>query len=293
MKILYYTSSATGSGNLVLGISIAHALRRCGVHADFTILTSGLQFAGLADRMSVRHIEIPFEDEAQLSPGAYPSSELFKAVTAFNPDVLIVMMHWFMFSSFIQELPCRKVFLSRQVDERFFSMDLGGTTLAFRPGDWDLTLAIEPFPTSQPFRKIDPIVIRNQDEIFPREKALKVLGLKEGRKHCLFAFNGAPGEFEENKKTYSYLEDVGYSMVYSTNFQGGLFPVVDYFNAFDMIVCGAGYNAFWEAVFFEKEAIFIPYPRRFENQAWRVENCQDYAFTRNGADELVEMMLGM
>ena len=32
---------------------------------------------------------------------------------------------------------------------------------------------------------------------------------------------------------------------------------------------------------------------REENQFWRVEECQEYAFDRNGADELVELVLGM
>ena len=54
------------------------------------------------------------------------------------------------------------------------------------------------------------------------------------------------------KKTYSYLEDEGYQMVYSTNYKGGLFPAVDYFNAFEMLICGAGYNSFWEAVYFDR-----------------------------------------
>jgi hypothetical protein len=202
-------------------------------------------------------------------------------------------MHWFMLSSFIRELPCRKVFLCRQVDERFFRMKLPAGDLAFRPQDYDLALAIEPFPTSQPLRRINPIVIRNWDEILPRKEALKKLGLSEAGNHCLFAFNGEPGEFEECRKMYSYLGEEGYQMVYSTNYQGGLFPAVDYFNAFELLVCAAGYNAFWEAVYFQKEAIFVPQQRRFENQSWRVSECQDYQFTRNGADELVDLILGL
>ena len=99
--------------------------------------------------------------------------------------------------------------------------------------------------------------------------------------------------FEETKKMYSYLENEGYPIVYSTNYQGGLFPAVDYFNAFEMVICGRGISAFWEAVYFQKEAIFVPQQRRFENQAWRVAECQDYVFTRNGADELVELILGL
>ena len=154
-------------------------------------------------------------------------------------------------------------------------------------------MAIEPFPTDQPLRRINPIVIRNRDEILPRKEALRKLGLTETGNHCLFAFNGKPGEFEDARKMYSYLGDEGYQMVYSTNYKGGLFPAVDYFNAFEMLICGAGYNAFWEAVYFQKETIFVPQQRRFENQSWRVEECQEYAFERNGADELVELILGM
>jgi hypothetical protein len=172
-------------------------------------------------------------------------------------------------------------------------MPIGGKTLAFRQQDYDLALSIEPFPTSQPLRQINPIILRNRDEILPRQRALAELDLADEGHHCLFAFNGKPGEFENVKKMYSYLGDEGYQMVYSTNYQGGLFPAVDYFNAFEVLICGAGYNAFWEAVYFQKESIFVPQQRRFENQSWRVDECQDYVFERNGADELVELILGM
>ncbi len=293
MKVLYYTTGASGSGHQVIGISIANALRRRGGDHSFTILTNSGTFADLFETMGVAHQEVPAEDEMQLSPESYPSSALYRAVVELNPDVLVVTMHWFMLASFIRELPCRKVFLCRQVDERFFTIPMGAKTLAFQARDYDLALSIEPFATDQPFQRIDPIVIRNRNEILPRAAALQKLGLRESGTHCLFAFNGKPREFKEVKKMYSYLEDEGCQMVYSTNYRGGLFPAVDYFNAFEMVICGAGYNAFWEAVYFGKEAIFVPQQRRFENQSWRVEECQDYEFTRNGADELVELILGL
>lgn len=293
MRILYYTTGASGSGNLVLGISIANAFRRRGVEHTLTLLSSSPNFTDLADRMGIRHREVPFENETQLSIEAYASSALYKAITELNPEVLIVNLHWFMLSSFIRDLPCKKVFLCRQVEERFFTVPLGEKALAFCPEDYDLSLSIEPFRTSQPLRRINPIVLRNRSEILPGKDALRKLGLTEGGNHCLFAFNGKPGDFKRMKKTYSYLEDEGYTMVYSTNYKGGLFPAVDYFNAFEMLICGAGYNSFWEAVYFHKEAVFVPEQRRFENQFWRVEECQEYAFERNGADELVELILGI
>ncbi len=141
--------------------------------------------------------------------------------------------------------------------------------------------------------QINPVVIRNRNEILSKKDALAKLGIKKRGKICLFAFNGRPGEFERIKKDYSYLEDVGYQMVYSTNFKGGLFPVVDYFNGFDLIICGAGYNAFWEVMYFRKEAIFVPVWRRFESQRQRIQECGDYFFEENGSDQLVDIMMNL
>ena len=56
----------------------------------------------------------------------------------------------------------------------------------------------------------------------------KKLNLHGNKNVCLFSFNGKPGEFKDIKKRYSYLEDAGYTMVYTTNYDGGLFPAVDY-----------------------------------------------------------------
>ena len=54
----------------------------------------------------------------------------------------------------------------------------------------------------------------------------------------------------------------------------------------------AGYNAFWEARYFGKEACFAPFPRHFEDQYHRVRVNSDYVPKENGADELVKRLLG-
>ena len=91
----------------------------------------------------------------------------------------------------------------------------------------------------------------------------------------------------------SHLEDEGYSVVHTTNYRDGLFPIVDYYNAFDLIVCSAGYNSFWEVMFFEKEAICVPVERRFEDQQRRFRECRNYYFDDNGADQMVDLILGL
>ena len=294
MRIVYYTSATTGSGHIVLGLSVYNGLSRRGLDCDYTILTTG-SFTRLADRFGVSTVTIPGENEKQLGPGKWEESELHAALSRLEPDILIIDYSWFTLHHFIDTLPCKKIFICRQIHDSFFSIPLKEGELLFRPSSYDKVLSIEPFESAIDFEHIEPLIIRNRDEILSREEARYALGITDSNdsRVCLFAFNGKPGEFEEKKKMYGYLEEEGYRMVYSTNFDGGLFPAADYLNGVDLLICGAGYNAFWEAVYFEKETIFVPVKRRFEDQRLRVETCSDYEFRRNGADQLAGIIEGM
>jgi hypothetical protein len=292
MNVVYYTSGLTGSGRVVRGLSIWNAFQRAGVRCQYTILSTA-PFAHLAERLGVPHVEIPMEGSANLGPDSYVDSQLFRALSSLQPDILLVDLYWMPFYAFLGALSCKKVFLSRQVVDSYFSIPFQGGRLDFRPEDYDLVLATEPFKTPFPIRSINPMVIRNPDEILPRPRALAALGLEEGSTNCLLTYNGEPGEFEQVRKSYSHLEEEGYRMVYSTNYQGGLFPAVDYFNAIDLLVCSAAYNSFWEAVFFRKKAIFAPVRRRFENQMYRIQELQDHRFEENGADQLVPLVMDL
>lgn len=309
MRVVYYTSAGTGSGHVVLGLAVYNGLKRRaeriggnGSAVDFTILTCS-PFTELAERFGAAVVSIPRENEHQLSRENCRQSALYRELTRLAPDILIVDLSWFTLYHFIDELDCMKIFLCRQIEDAAFTIPLPGKTLVFDPAQYNRIFAIEPFESKVEMEQLNPIIIRNRDEILHREDALNVFGIPyssededtettvdSGKKICLFAFNGKPGEFEEKKKTYAYLEDEGYRMVYTTNFEGGLFPVVDYFNAVDLLICGAGYNAFWEAVYFGKNAIFVPMKRRFENQRLRVETCGDFHFTENGADQLSDIL---
>ena len=163
-------------------------------------------------------------------------------------------------------------------------------TLYFRPEDYDRILAIEPFRNKIPFDEINPIVIRNRGEILPRDRALDLLGLDGAGKNCLYAFNGNPGDFEKNREKYAHLEDEGYRMVYTTNYSEGLFPAVDYFNAFDLVICAAGYNQFWETKFFDKKALYETIRGNFSSQEKRIKMGRRFKFDVNGADQLVDII---
>ncbi len=223
MKIVYYTSGVTGSGRLIKGLSIGAAFKRKGIKADY-IIVSSCPFGPLAEFFKIPHIEIPPEKMSNLSKERYHESIIYKTLTSLKPDILLTDLLWFPIYNFINEMQCKKIFLYRQVADRFFSIpgpEGPGTEggFEFRSEDYDLILLTEPFKAKYPAKQINPIIIRNRDEILSRQDALNKLGLSENDNNCLFAFNGHPGEFEEIKKSYSYLENEGHKMIFSTNYK--------------------------------------------------------------------------
>jgi hypothetical protein len=289
LKVVFYTSGVTGSGRIVRGISLALAFKRKGIEADFTILSCS-PFAHLAERMGIQHIEIPPEDERKLSKTAWPSSTLYGTLSTLSPDVLVVDLLWFPLYNFIRELECRKLFLWEDIDPKFFSIALPTGKINFDPSMFDAVVAIEPFEGDGPSMSVHPLIIRNRDEILPREEAASRLGLDCEKKACLIAINAHPGDFERASAKYAHLESEGYQLFRTTNYKGGIFPAVDYFNAFDFVICGATYNSFWETRYFEKQAEYVPIRTQFLDGGELVRKWSDYTFCENGADELADLI---
>jgi hypothetical protein len=291
LKIVFYTSGITGSGRIIKGISIGNALRRKNINAEYTILHHS-DF--VVPWNYFQFTKIPLEEDNRHSARNFSSSVLYKTLNDLQPDILLVDLLWFPFRHFISELHCKKIFLFRQVDDNFFSLQHPEGSISLNQKSYDAVIAIEPFNSIIQMTSINPIIIRNRGEIKSKDEARKNLKIPDESGKCgLLYFNGNPGDFEKVKNAYSYLEKEGYQMVYSTNYNDGIFPVADYFNAFDMIICGAGYNSYWEAVYFNKETIFIPTFARFESGERRITECQEYYFEENGADQLVDIIMGM
>ena len=288
MHIVYYTAARTGSGHAVGGIALANAVRRAGLNANVTV-TGTFGFHELLDAAGVPSVPIVPEDFDILNERDFEKSETWKTLTALKPDVLVIDLAWYTTHTFVDQLACPSILLLRQVDENFFAYRHGDELIRFSPERYSLVVAKEPWSFPFPVHHINPIVLRNPHEILNREQASSRLGIDAAAPTALIATNGKPAEFERLYKDYAYLEDE-YQLVTSTNHHSGLFPLVDYFNAFDFVVCSAGYHAFWECMYFEKTGVFVPQERRFENQAWRISACQDYEFTANGADELVRLI---
>jgi hypothetical protein len=289
MRVVYYTSGITGAGRLVIGIAIGNALNRKKINCKYTIVHTS-PAGHFADEFN--NIKIPLETEAELSREHYRSSVLFKTLKKQKPDVLIVNHQWFMIYNFIDEMPCRKIYISDHAYDSHFRVPLPGGELVFNNEKYDRVLAIEPFTPPVPMEQINPLIVRNRDEILNRETAIKRLGLDGLRKIALYNFSGKEGDYENHLEKYAYLEK-DYNVIRLSLYGNSLFPVVDYYNAFDLIVCGGGYNNVWSSVYFQKQSIFEPTQLKFSNHALRMETSKNYTFDINGADQLVDIIFSL
>ncbi len=294
MKILFLTSGTTGIGRLVFGISICNAFRRRKEPVDFTVISNAPPERGaLLDRFGIPHMELPVENHDVLLTDSFRDSKLFTAVADINPDILIVDRVWYATLSLIDELSCKKVFITSRVTDNFFSMELPGETISFQKNKFDRVIGIEPFPNDLIEEYVNPLIIRNRDEIFSRNEALDGLGVTGEKPVAMVAVNFKEGYLEEFKERYRYLE-ADHEVIYTTNIGGGgIFPMADYYNGIDLVASPPTYNTFWEARYFGIRALYHPVPVRFCDLEQRVRDLGDYEFDENGADQLAEILLSL
>ena len=250
MRVLWCSLLSTGSGHVFIPAAACNALRRRNIDADFRVL-HGTEFGWLAQALRLDATRLEHDTaEALLGPNRYETA-LYRNIEEFAPDVLIVEGSWFVFHELIHDIDAYKVGVFSSMLPGFFHINAAGRELRFDGDGYDRVFATEPFAPPFPAEHLNPVLLRNPEEIFPREESARRLGIDPNRETAFIALNGRPGEFENLKKTYSYLEDE-YQVVYSSNYHGGIFPALDYYNASDVVVCGGGYSQFWEAVYYKR-----------------------------------------
>ncbi len=128
--------------------------------------------------------------------------------------------------------------------------------------------------------RVDPVVVCNPDECEPPEALRRELGVPAERHLVVVAHAGELGEIESLRADGATVCDLRQ--------KDALFPLARWLGGADEIVCGAGYNAFWEARWlgYFPRARFTPFPRRIDDQAWRLHACAQVQMRGNGADTL-------
>jgi hypothetical protein len=231
----------------------------------------------------------------KLQPGFFlkhdRESDLYILLKYLDADILIVDGVWLPLVPILDDFKCKKIILFRQFEEWWFHV----TTkkygdFDFDPTQYDCTLSIEPHFTRDGWHSINPIVVRNHDEVLDRSRARKELGADTNRKICVLAHNGFEGELEKIETELEVFRKKYQVIVTSNRREKSFFPLADYFNGIDMIIGGAGYNLFYESRFFNIKSHFFPQERKSENQAWRIKTNSNFTFKENGADQLVDII---
>jgi hypothetical protein len=287
MRIAYFCFGI-GSGYLVRAASVFFALKRNNIDCEFFALTD----------CRYNHVVKPFFKHIFINPQPETlfkqdrKTELYLNLKKLSPDILIVDCVWVPIYPILDDFDFNKILLIRKVSEKWLSVPLpGGEIININPEDYTMAYSVEPNFTLPGFGELNPIVIRNPDEIMTRDMVLKRLKVPTKKKFCLVAHNGIEGEIDRLIKEAGQLPSEYYVKI-TTNKDGkGIFPLADYAMGIDLLIAGSGYSTFYETRYLKIPAILKPFNRNNDDLAWRIKVNKNYNFKINGADQLVDKIM--
>jgi hypothetical protein len=299
--IVYYAFGG-GMGHATRAAAILRQLRRWGCD-DFLALTN----ARLP--LPFERENIPFQHFTDCAPDAL-RAQVPQAIAELAPQVLVVDVFPCgivgELTDILSSLPCRKSLVYRHLQEPF------AAKMRDALSHFDCVLLAEPPPTPLPCPVVDccPILLRNADELLPRAEAKARLGAAEHETVVLGVSSDdaawtqdffdllrkiweqlkpqaqlrlatvaglAPAskretddsvEATQRLRRISRLEAGASPAALRTDH----YPLIELFNGVEVVVGASGYNLFHEAQACGVEAIFLPQPRRYDDQFWRARN---------------------
>lgn len=284
MKIAYFTAGTTGAGHLVRGLAVGRGLRRAGFSGDYRVFGPPLPFP-LTRRQPYETVEVRREELR--SPLLAPESELADQLASFGPDLLLVDMFWAPLRYVLPRLDCERWLLIRCCPPAWFR---GPRVAPFEPSQYDRIVGIEPVDYPVLSCRIDPIVIANPDECRPPEALRQRFGVADGQRLVAVLHAGKAGEIEELEARAPGARFVRLDLFDDE----ALFPAAEWLSGADAVVCGAGYNAYWEARWlgYAAATTFLPFARRIDDQTLRLRDFGSYRMVENGADTLARWIVG-
>ena len=278
-RVVYLTGGTVGAGHLMRGLALRRALERRGVRDPLEIWSPALPFPEAA---SIASRPVVLEPELLLSAESAPQSALGQALLAAKCDLLIVDLFWAPVHHLLPRLGFPAWLLVRQCPAAWFA---GPTGVRFDTARFQRIIAIEPLAHGPATHRVDPVVVCNRDELRPRGDLRALLGVPDSEPVRVAVQAGLPGEAEA-------LAMPGYRTL-DLHQPGAPLPLAPWLDGADAIRSGAGYNAFWESRWLGTHArtTFVPFPRRIDDQAWRVRIGAEVTPQANGADQLAAWML--
>jgi hypothetical protein len=284
MRIAYFTAGTVGAGHLVRGVAIGRALARRGFTGEYRAFGPPRPYPAAA-RAGYEPLAIA-EDELR-DPSRAPESEVAAALAAFRPDLLLVDMFWAPLRHILPLPGCECWLLVRVCPRAWLT---GTRETVFAPRQFRRTIAIEPFRHAALREMVDPVVVSNAEECRPPEALRQRLGAPPDRPLVVVMHAGVAGERAQIEAAADGEHVVGFDLFD----EDALFPLAEWLPGADRVLCGGGYNAFWEARWlgYADRTRFTAFPRKIDDQAWRLATCRSYPMRANGADTLAAWAMG-
>jgi len=293
IHVAYVTAGTVGVGDLMHGLALRQAVQRQGLAMRVTLVAPPLPFPALQRLDDL--VTVPIDARTLLDAAMAPTTPLAEALRQLRPDVIVVGHFWaplrHVVPSLVAGVSPRCWLLLRKAPRHWLQ---GPRSAPFLASQFDRIFEMEPVgfdvPRLEPW---PPLVVANREELLDRPSARTALGLpNDGRQVTLVFQAGNPGELgtlAEGVKSVA-----GSGLVHRVDLRDAdaPMPMAPYLAAADVVVTGAGYNAFWEARWLGTMARtrFVPFARRIDDQAWRLARCAEVPMTDNGADLLAQAL---
>jgi UDP-N-acetylglucosamine--N-acetylmuramyl-(pentapeptide) pyrophosphoryl-undecaprenol N-acetylglucosamine transferase len=289
LRILFTTSNGTGLGHLTRSMAIA---RRLGEGDEALFLTLS------AAAPVVEQMGFPVEYVASYTTPATGNdyrwsrrlrSRLRVVIAEADPDI-VVFDGTHPYEALLGALPqhARVVWCRRPMWKRGSSTvplkRAGAFDAVLEPGE--LAESLDAGPTvalRDSARRVAPVVLLDRSELLPRAEAAAALGLDPDATTVLVSLGQGPEVREANRVALAALAgrpDVQVAALSSTleradDVPAGVvalsatYPMSRYFAAIDACVAAAGYNAFHELIALGVPSLFVPMPRKTDDQRAR------------------------
>jgi len=290
VDILYYAPGG-GLGHATRAAAILRHVRRLGGQSMLAFITT-------PHALPLEHEGIPYHCPADPAPESL-RSEAEALIESCKPRVLVVDTFPFgitgELADILPALDCRKVLVARRLQARW----VGWGRLAWK--HFDRVLLAEAWgEADNAARLCSPILLRDAEELWPCERAKAALGVGAEEPVVLGVSSDEPDWthvfFNLLRKIWQRLRPSARLRLASPHLPAGdplcmdHYPLLEIFNGVDLVIGPCGYNLFHEARACGVPAIFLPQPRRYDDQYARAHG-QPSAATPEGLEaRLREMM---
>jgi predicted glycosyltransferase len=244
----------------------------------------------LPSRTAIAEAEI---DEVQFLELVRPL--VYDVLTAISPDLLLVdtfpQGYFEELDPFLESCP-EAALVYRPLKEvvagkKEFQKALSRYSLILVPEHEPNTEVLMPPSMSELVRYTGPIIVRERDEVLPRDEARSILGI-HGEVFAIYVSAGGGGDknaerlLRECYETLERIPDVHLVIGAGPLYRGRCYygprvtwlahsPAVEYIAAFDVAVSAAGYNSFNELMHFGVPTVFLPQEKWADDQNARAE----------------------